>query len=387
MPDLDAVRAFLDARHVALAAEIGHFAEAEIGPLPYPRDDVTARTQAPDIVRQLGGGGFLRYVQPLDLRACCLIRETLAGASTLADELFALQCLGSLPIALAGGPELRARWLPKVVEGSAIAAFAMTEPDAGSDVAALKTTARRDGEHYVLDGVKTLISNAGIADFYVVFAKTDAEAGHRGISCFVVDSTCRGVELIRPQILSAPHPLGEVAFRACRVPADTRLGDEGEGFKLGMTTLDSLRTTVAAAACGMAARALSEALLHVRTREQFGRPLADREAVQAKLARMATELTAARLLTYRAAAEKDNGAERVTVASAMAKAYATERAQIIIDDAVQLFGGRGALSESVVDRLYRAIRPLRIYEGATDVQLTVIARAVLKKDALERKMP
>jgi acyl-CoA dehydrogenase len=378
VPDVSTVRAFLEQRHVALARDVREFAEREIAALPFPADDAAARAAAPEIVARLGRGGWLRYAHPLDLRACCLIRETLASVSTLADELFALQCLGSLPLALAGTPELQARWLPKVTEGSAIAAFAMTEPDAGSDVAAMTTRARRDGDGYVLDGLKTLISNAGIASFYTVFAKTDAEAGHRGISCFVVDASSDGVELVRPQILSAPHPLGEVAFRACRLPASARVGDEGQGFKLGMTTLDSLRTTVGAAACGMAERAFVEALQHVKTRRQFGRPLAELELVQQKLARMATELTASRLLVYRAAADKDGGAERVTLPSAMAKAYATEHAQLVIDDALQLFGGRGALSESVVDRLYRAIRPLRIYEGATDVQALVIARLLLK---------
>lgn len=378
MPDVNAVRAFLEPRHVALAKEIRDFAERELAPLPFAADDASARAAAPQIVARLGRGGWLGYAHPLDLRACCLIRETLAGVSTLADELFALQCLGSLPIALGGEPELQARWLPKVTDGSAIAAFAMTEPEAGSDVAAMTTRARREGDEYVLDGLKTLISNAGIASFYTVFASTNPAAGHRGISCFVVDAARTGVELVQPQVLSAPHPLGEVAFRGCRVPATARVGEEGQGFKLGMITLDSLRTTVGAAACGMAERALDEALRHVKSRQQFGRPLAEHELVQHKLARMATELTAARLLVYRAAAEKDNGAERVTLPSAMAKAYATERAQLVIDDAVQLFGGRGALAESVVDRLYRAIRPLRIYEGATDVQALVIARLLLK---------
>jgi acyl-CoA dehydrogenase len=236
----------------------------------------------------------------------------------------------------------------------------------------------RLGDEYVLDGEKTLISNAGIADFYTVFAKTNPEAGHRGISCFVVEASTPGLELVRAQVLSAPHPLGELAFSGCRIPASNRIGEEGDGFKLGMATLDALRATVAAAACGMARRAYDEALHHVLERKQFGSPLAEFQAVQLKLARMATDLTASRLLVYRAAAARDRGAERVTLESAMAKAFATEAAQRIIDDAVQLVGGKGVLADHPVDRLYRAIRPLRIYEGATDIQHVVIARALIK---------
>ncbi len=378
MPDLGAVRAFLDPRHFEIAERATRHAEAEIAPLPVPPDDAAARLQAREILQKLGASGLVGSAHPLDLRACCLIREALARASPLADEVFALQCLGSLPIALGGTEPTQRRYLPRVVNGELMAAFAMTEPNAGSDVASLETVARRDGDSYVIDGTKTLISNAGIADFYTVFAKTDPGAGHRGISCFVVDKQTPGLELVRPLVLSAPHPLGELAFRGCRVPAEQRLGAEGEGFKLGMTTLDSLRATVAAAACGMAARALDEALDHALGRRQFGSALSEFQLVQQKLARMATELTASRLLVYRAAAEKDAGAERVTVESAMAKAFATEAAQRIIDDAVQIVGGRGVLAEHPLDRLYRAIRPLRIYEGTTDIQHVVIARALAK---------
>jgi acyl-CoA dehydrogenase len=250
----------------------------------------------------------------------------------------------------------------------------------------MRTTARREGDDYVLDGTKTLISNAGIADFYTVFARTAANGdgnervsgnrsgGHHGISCFVVPADAPGFRFVRPLVMSAPHPLGEIAFEGCRIPASHRLGPEGAGFKLGLATLDRLRPTVAAAACGMARRALGEALAHATTRHQFGAPLSDLQLVQVKLARMATELDAARLLVYRAAWEKDRGADRITVEAAMAKAYATEAAQRIVDDAVQILGGRGVLADSPVDRLYRSVRALRIYEGTTEVQHLIIAR-------------
>lgn len=378
MPDSATIAAFLSERHHALLAEVEGFAKREIGSLPVATDDASARRQARLLVELIGRAGLAAHAHPLDLRACCLIREVLARESPLADEVFALQCLGSTPIALAASDELRESYLPRVVRGELMAGFAMTEPDAGSDVASLTTRARRDGDAYVIDGKKTLISNAGIADFYTVFAKTDPEAGHRGISCFVVDAGTPGLVFERALELSAPHPLGDLSFQGCRVPATHRVGGEGDGFRIGMSTLDSLRATVAAAACGMAERALDEATAHVVSRKQFGAPLADLALVQHRLAAMAMDLTASRLLVYRAAAAKDSGAARVSVESAMAKAFATEAAQRIIDSAVQLFGGRGVLRESRVDQLYRAIRPLRIYEGTTDIQHVVIARALLK---------
>jgi acyl-CoA dehydrogenase len=255
----------------------------------------------------------------------------------------------------------------------------MTEPEAGSDAAAIATRARRDGSAYVLDGKKTFISNAGIADFYTVFATTDPSLGGKGISCFVVPAETPGLTFTRAQVLAAPHPLGEIAFEGCRVPEANRLGPEGRGLALGLKTLDRLRATVGAAACGMAARALDEALRHARTRRQFGKPLAEFQLVQDKLARMATDLTAARLLVYRAAYEADHGAERVTLEAAMAKAFATEAAQRVIDDAVQILGGSGVLAESPVDRLYRAVRALRIYEGTTEIQHLVIAGQLLRE--------
>jgi acyl-CoA dehydrogenase len=257
-------------------------------------------------------------------------------------------------------------------------AFAMTETAAGSDVTAIATTARREGSEYVLDGGKTLISNAGIADLYVVFATTDSAKGSKGISCFLVPADTPGLRFTGPQVLSAPHPLGELAFENCRMPAEAMLGQEGRGYALGLAALDRLRPTVAAAACGMAARAMAESLTHVKQRYQFGKPLAQFQLVQQRLARMATDLAAARLLTYRAAFEKDQGQERITIEAAMAKAFATETAQRIVDDAVQLIGGLGVLARHPVDRLYRAVRALRIYEGTTEIQQLIVAGELLK---------
>jgi acyl-CoA dehydrogenase len=306
------------------------------------------------------------------------MREALAEASPLADAVFALQALGTTPIVLAGSEAQKRRWLGPIAEGKVMTAFAMTEPAAGSDVAAIATTAHRDGPGYVLDGAKTLISNAGIADLYAVFASTDRAKGAKGISCFLVPADAPGLRFAGPQVLSAPHPLGEIAFEGCRVPAESLLGAEGRGYGIGLAALDRLRPTVAAAACGMAARALGEALAHVKQRRQFGKPLAEYQLVQQKLARTATDLAAARLLTYRAAYEKDQGQERITSEAAMAKSFATEMAQRAVDDAVQLIGGRGVLADHPVDRLYRAVRALRIYEGTTEIQQLIIAGELLK---------
>ncbi|HYU89925.1 MAG TPA: acyl-CoA dehydrogenase family protein [Gemmatimonadales bacterium] len=379
MPDPTTVRAFLAESHVALAARAADYAAREVAPLPEPADDAAARLQARELLARLGQAGWFAPIGNLDLRAACLVREALAAASPLADAVFALQALGTVPILLAGDRELQDRWVPAVLAGRAMASFAMTEPDAGSDVAAIATTARREGAGYVLSGTKTFISNAGIADFYTVFASTDPAQGNKGISAFVVAADAPGLRFVRPLVLSAPHPLGEIAFDDCRVPAASRLGAEGEGFKLGLATLDRLRATVAAAACGMAARALQEAVAHATRRRQFGRTLGEFQLVQEKLARMATDLTAARLLTYRAAWEKDRGAERVTLEAAMAKAFATEAAQRIVDDAVQILGGRGVLASHPVDRLYRAVRALRIYEGTTEIQHLIVAGQLLKQ--------
>ena len=378
MPDTRPIRPFLDPRHIALAERAAGFATGEIAPRPAPGDDATARQEARALLGLLGAGGWLQPILDLDLRGCCLMREALGEASPLADAVFALQGLGTTPLLLAGSPEQRERWLGPIARGKAMTAFAMTEREAGSDVSAIATTARREGSEYVLDGGKTLISNAGIADLYVVFASTDRSRGAKGISCFLVPADAPGLRFTGPQVLSAPHPLGEIAFESCRIPSDALLGAEGRGYGVGLAALDRLRPTVAAAACGMAARALSESLAHVKRRQQFGTPLAKFQLVQQKLARMATDLTAARLLTYRAAYEKDQGQERITSEAAMAKSFATEMAQRTVDDAVQLIGGRGVLADHPVDRLYRAVRALRIYEGTTEIQQLIIGGELLK---------
>lgn len=390
------VRAFLEDHHLELAERVGAFAAGEIAPRPEPADDAEAREEARRLAGLLGAGGWLVPIGEPDLRGCCLIREALAAASPLADAVFALQALGGTPLLLApeldraagepserghdvgAGTEFAARWLSRILDGSAIGAFAMTEPEAGSDAASLTTRAERRGDEYVLNGRKSLISNAGIADVYTVFASTDPAAGSRGISCFLVPAGTEGLRFVGPQVLSEPHPLGEIAFEECAIPSEQRVGPEGRGFKLGMMTLDRLRPTVAAAACGMASRALAEALRHATQRRQFGQLLGDFQLIQEKLGRMAIALDAARLLTYRAAWEKDMGAERITLEASMAKAFATEAAQRIVDDAVQILGGRGVLAESPVDRLYRAVRALRIYEGTTEIQHLIIARHLLE---------
>ncbi len=379
IPDLGPVRAFLEERHAGHAADVAAFATREIASRPEPRDDASARTEARELLSKAGSAGCFDPIRAQDWRACCLTREALAAASPLADAVFALQGLGTLPILLSGNAAMRERWVDAAIAGLAMGAFAMTEPDAGSDVAAIRTTARREGEHYRLDGAKTLISNAGIADFYTVFASTDPAARGKGISCFVVPADTPGLRFVKAQVLSAPHPLGEIAFENCRVPAANRLGEEGRGMALGLKTLDRMRATVGAAACGMAARALAEATAHARARKQFGKALAEFQLVQEKLARMATDLTAARLLVYRAAWAADRGAERVTLEAAMAKAFATEAAQRIVDDAVQILGGAGALASHPVDRLYRSVRSLRIYEGTTEIQHLVIAGQLLEE--------
>jgi len=376
--DTAPIRAFLDDKHIKLAGQVTEFATRLLEPLAEPADDAAARQQARDLLAKLGAAGWFQPIHDQDWRACCLIREALGASSPLADAVFALQALGVVPMLLSSNDAMRQRWLEPATAGRAMASFAMTEPQAGSDAASLGTKAERDGDAYVLSGTKTFISNAGIADFYTVFATTDGAKRDKGIACFVVPADTPGLRFVRPLLLSSPHPLGEIAFQKARVPATCRLDKEGEGFKLGLATLDRVRATVGAAACGMAARALSEALAHAKSRQQFGRPLADFQLIQEKLARMATELTAARLLVYRAAWEKDKGAPRVTLEAAMAKSYATEAAQRIVDDAVQILGGKGVLADNPVDRLYRSVRALRIYEGTTEIQHLIIAGQLVK---------
>ncbi len=371
--DLRPLRAFLEPRHHELAERARDVAARAIAPLPAPVSDDAARTQAREILFTLGHAELLAPIEELDARGCCVVREILAAASPLADAVFALQALGTTPVLLAGSTEQKHGWAKGALRGKAMSAFAMTEADAGSDAGAMRTAARREGGEWILDGAKTLISNGGLADFYIVFASTDPGKGSKGVSAFLVPSSAPGFRFVRPLVMSAPHPLGEIAFEGCRVPADALLGGEGGGMKLALGALDRLRATVGAAACGMAGRALEEALAHATARTQFGKPLAEFQLVQEKIARMATELRAARFLVFSAAWEKDQGAERITLESGMAKAFATEAAQRIVDDAVQVIGGRGVLADHPVDRLYRSVRALRIYEGTTEIQHLLIA--------------
>jgi len=375
---------FFDEAHRSLARALDAWAHDHIGEAGHGAD-VDAACRA--LVRSLGAGGWLEYCVPapfggrlpaLDSRSLCVVRETLARHDGLADFAFAMQGLGSGAISIAGSPELRQRYLPRVARGEAVAAFALSEPDAGSDVAALATSARREGDAYVLDGTKTWISNGGIADFYTVFARTGEAPGARGISAFVVDAASPGLEIAERIDVIAPHPLATLRFANCRVPASHRLGAAGEGFKVAMQTLDIFRASVAAAALGFARRAMDEAVSRATGRKMFGQTLADFQLTQAAIAEMATAIDSAALLTYRAAWLRDVKRERTTREAAMAKMVATEEAQKVIDRAVQIFGGLGVKSGSAVERLYREIRSLRIYEGATEVQKLIIARETLK---------
>jgi acyl-CoA dehydrogenase len=372
-------RAFLDwpffeARHRALAGEIDAWATEHVG--AGHEMDVDARCRS--LVRALGQAGWLKYaIGDIDTRAVCLIRETLARHEGLADFAFAMQGLGSGPISLFGNADQQKRYVARAGDGSSIAAFALSEPSTGSDAAALTCAARRDSDSYVLDGEKTWISNGGIADFYVVFARTGEAPGAKGITAFVVEPGTPGFDCSERIEVIAPHPLGRLTFASCRVPFRAVIGEAGQGFKIAMATLDVFRTSVAAAALGFARRALDEALRHATTRSMFGQMLADFQLTQAKIATMATGIDAAALLTYRAAWLRDRG-QRVTVEAAMAKMVATETAQQVIDSAVQLLGALGVVQGHPVEQLYREIRPLRIYEGATEVQQVIIARGIMK---------
>ena len=368
---------FFEDRHRELASDLDAWARQHV---PAHHDgDVDAQCRA--LVRSLGAAGWLNHAvgERIDTRAVCLARETLARHSGLADFAFAMQGLGTGAIALAGTPEQKARYLGPAARGEAIAAFALSEADAGSDVGAMRCAARPDGDGYVLDGEKTWISNGGIADVYVVFARDAGvqASGARGISAFIVEAATPGFEIAARIDVMAPHPLARLRFEACRIAASQRIGAAGEGFKIAMRTLDVFRTSVAAAALGFARRALDEALQRATTRHMFGRTLADFQLTQAKLAQMATTIDGAALLTYRAAWERDQGLS-VTREAAMAKLAATEGAQQVIDAALQIWGGLGVVSGQPVERLYREIRALRIYEGATEVQLLIVARELLK---------
>lgn len=372
---------FFESYHQQIAHSLCSWAGSQLKQSHGADVDQTCR----ELVRQLGAANWLGYAvagldyggfsEKIDTRVICLIRETLAYHNGLADFSFAMQGLGSGAISLFGSRAQRGTYLPKVASGHSIAAFALSEPSAGTDVASLQCEASFVGEHYVLNGEKTWISNGGIADFYVVFARTGA-AGARGISAFIVDANNPGLSISERIQVMAPHPLARLKFTHCRIHKSQLIGEAGHGFKIAMATLDVFRTSVAASALGMARRAMDEALLHVKQRQMFGKTLAEFQLTQARLADMATGIDAAALLTYRAAWQRDQG-QRVTREAAMAKMTATETAQKVIDGALQLFGGLGVVSDMPVERLYREIRALRIYEGATEIQQMIIARELL----------
>jgi acyl-CoA dehydrogenase len=369
---------FFDERHRAVASKMQSWCASN---LPVAHDDLDAACR--DLVRKFGRDGWLSHTAPdpdgstpLDVRTLCVIRETLARHDALADFAFAMQGLGAGPISLFGNADQR-QWLERTRAGEAIAAFALTEQKSGSDVANIVTNATRTGDSYVLDGEKTWISNGGIADFYVVFARTGEAPGAKGISAFIVPADVSGFSVAERLDVISPHPLARLSFDRVRVPATAMIGVPGEGFKIALATLDVFRATVAAAALGFARRALDETLKRVRERRMFDGSLADLQLVQGAIAEMAVDIDAAALLTYRAAWTKDLGTPRVTREAAMAKLFATERAQRVVDKAVQLHGGDGVRRGHVVEQLYRDIRALRIYEGASEVQKVIIARQVL----------
>ncbi len=369
---------FFETRHRTLADAIERWCAAN---LPVDHVDVDAACRG--LVAKLGRDGFLAHTAPdpdntgaLDVRTLCLMRETLARHDGLADFAFAMQGLGAGAISYFGTPAQK-QWLKRTRTGEAIAAFALTEPKSGSDVANMEMSARRDGDEFVLDGEKTWISNGGIAGVYVVFARTGEGPGAKGISAFLVTGDQPGLSIAERIEVIAPHPLARISFDEARVPATALIGKPGEGFKIAMTVLDTFRSTVGAAALGFARRALDETIARVRKRELFGAAMAELQMVQAHVADMALDVDAAALLVYRAAWAKDKGAARVTREAAMAKLYATDRAQEVIDKAVQLHGGDGVRHGAIVENLYREIRALRIYEGASEVQKVVIARQVL----------
>jgi alkylation response protein AidB-like acyl-CoA dehydrogenase len=370
---------FFDASHRALAREAAQWCEKELESV-YAIPGIDEQCRA--LVAALGNASFLRRAivtrtgETIDVRAACVLREMFAREWGLADFAYAMQGLGSGPISLYGSAEQRERYAARAASGLAIAAFAISETNAGSDLGAMETRARRDGDGYVIDGEKTWISNAGLADFYVVFART-ADTASRHISAFVVEAGNPGLELVERIEVTSPHPLGTIRFISCRVPESARIGEEGRGMGIALGTLDTFRPTVGAAALGFARRALAEARQHAKERRAFGGTLSDLDAVREKLGRMALAVDASALLVYRAAWKKDTTGARIASEAAMAKSFATESAQRVIDDAVQILGARGVVSGSVVEELYREIRPLRIYEGATEIQHLIIARELL----------
>ena len=374
---------FFTAEHRTLRDRVAAFAEREIEPRAGD-DERDAGEALRSYLLLLADNDLLRYAvatpgYAFDLRSFCLIRETLAYSSSLADVAFVMQGLGTYAISLAATEHVRDFWLARARHGQAIAAFALTEPDAGSDVGGLKTTATRADDTYVINGRKRFISNAGVADFYTVFARTGSrEDGRAEISAFIVSARMPGFRVAERTELMAPHPIGELEFKDCRVPAEDLIGKQGDGLRLSLQTLDMFRASVGAAACGMARRALDESLLHAKSREQFGKPLSGHQLIQEKLADMATGIDAARLLVYRAAYLKDAGTVSSTREASEAKLFATEAANRIIDQAVQIHGGTGLVRGTVVERLYRDVRALRIYEGTSEIQRLIIANQLLK---------
>jgi acyl-CoA dehydrogenase len=378
---------FLEDHHRTLSVNLEAWCKTILVPFidsQDPHADLDTSCRA--ILKLLGKAGFTRYAVPkayggihknLDVRSLCIIRMTLAYYSGLADFIFAMQGLGSGTISLVGSDEIKQKYLPGVGDGRLCAAFALTEPESGSDVAKTRTTAVLDGDHYCINGTKTFISNGGIADQYVVFARTGEGEGARGLSAIVVEANSPGFEVIERIEVIAPHPLATINFKDCRVPKSNLLGQSGGGFKAAMATLDIFRSTVGAAALGFARRALDDATSRAQSRTLFNAPLHDLQLVQAMIGESALDVDASALLIFRAAWAKDNGQERVTREAAMAKLFATDQAQKVIDKAVQIYGGMGVVVGVKVEELYREIRALRIYEGASEVQKIVIARAHL----------
>ncbi|MBI4525758.1 MAG: acyl-CoA dehydrogenase family protein [Deltaproteobacteria bacterium] len=377
---------FFDQEHLNLRTRIHSWVDEHL--ISAPESDLDINGQAQKLVSCLGQEGFIAHTVPkkfggvresVQARDLCLLRDELARGSALADTMFAMQALGSYPITLAGNHEQKRRYLPAVATGEAIAAFALTEPQAGSDILSMETRAVRHGGDYCLTGVKRFISNAGIARTYTVFAMTDPDDRHKGMSAFVVQADTPGFVFKESIPLISPHPIGVIAFEDCRIPEDQILGQEGDGLKIALATLDTLRCTVGAAAVGLAQRALDEAIRYSQSRRQFGHELAHFQAIQFKIAEMAAELEASRLLVYQAAWINDHGKPGLKEKSSIAKLFATEAAQRIVDQALQIHGGSGVVAGAVVERLYRDVRALRIYEGTSEVQKLVIAKELLKK--------
>ncbi|HKY07295.1 MAG TPA: acyl-CoA dehydrogenase family protein [Candidatus Binatia bacterium] len=377
---------FFDQDHAALRERARKWVKENV--FPERGGDRTVEGQALQRARDLGVDGVLQYTVPREFggardvvqaRDLCILREELARGDALTDTMFAMQALGSQPIALAGSEAQKRHYLPAVARGSAIAAFAITEPEAGSDVAAMQTRALRQGDDFSITGAKCFISNAGIADFYVVFASTEPEKKSRSVSAFVVPRDARGLEIKEKTALLSPHPIGAIEFENCFVTKDALLGQLGEGLRIAFATLDLLRCSVGAAAAGLAQRALDEAVAYSKARHQFGRAIAEFQGIEFKLAEMKTELEAARLLVYQAAWAHDCAGADAKARSSMAKLYATEAAQRIVDQALQIHGASGLVAGSIMERLYRDVRALRIYEGTSEIQKVIIARDLLKK--------